>query len=102
MLNMDDEAGHDTKLIVVPDDKVFNGYAHIRDINDVVAGNKSAVPIGTRGMTKAKVQRSRGTGYNARPITSSTVPIRIAQASPMRSTIGPNSALRITKESTPT
>jgi len=34
MLNMDDEAGHDTKLIVVPDDKVFNGYAHIRDIND--------------------------------------------------------------------
>jgi inorganic pyrophosphatase len=34
MLNMDDEAGHDTKLIVVPDDKVFKGYAHIRDIND--------------------------------------------------------------------
>src|SRR6185437_7102534 len=34
MLNMDDEAGHDTKLIVVPGDKVFQGYTHIRDIND--------------------------------------------------------------------
>jgi inorganic pyrophosphatase len=34
MLNMDDEAGHDTKLVVVPGDKVFNGYVHIRDIND--------------------------------------------------------------------
>ncbi|MDE2498256.1 MAG: inorganic diphosphatase, partial [Xanthomonadaceae bacterium] len=34
MLNMDDEAGHDTKLIVVPGDKVFKGYAHIRDIGD--------------------------------------------------------------------
>jgi inorganic pyrophosphatase len=34
LLNMEDEAGHDTKLIVVPDDKVFRGYAHIRDIND--------------------------------------------------------------------
>jgi inorganic pyrophosphatase len=34
LLNMDDEAGHDTKLIVVPSDKVFKGYAHIRDIND--------------------------------------------------------------------
>src|SRR6185437_9395612 len=32
LLNMDDEAGHDTKLIVVPSDKVFMGYAHIRDI----------------------------------------------------------------------
>ncbi|MGH8124727.1 MAG: inorganic diphosphatase [Rhodanobacteraceae bacterium] len=34
VLNMDDEAGNDTKLIVVPGDKVFNGYAHIRDIDD--------------------------------------------------------------------
>jgi inorganic pyrophosphatase len=34
MLNMDDEAGHDTKLIVVPGDKVFKGYAHIRGIDD--------------------------------------------------------------------
>jgi inorganic pyrophosphatase len=34
LLNMDDEAGHDTKLIVVPDDKVFRGYVHIRDIDD--------------------------------------------------------------------
>jgi inorganic pyrophosphatase len=34
MLNMDDEAGGDAKLIVVPADKVFKGYAHIRDIND--------------------------------------------------------------------
>jgi inorganic pyrophosphatase len=31
---MDDEAGHDTKLIVVPNDNVFNGYAHIRAIGD--------------------------------------------------------------------
>jgi inorganic pyrophosphatase len=34
LLNMDDEAGHDTKLIVVPGDKVFRGYTHIRDIDD--------------------------------------------------------------------
>ncbi|MEO8672952.1 MAG: inorganic diphosphatase [Tahibacter sp.] len=35
MLRMQDEAGEDTKLIAVPIDKVFNGYAHIKDINDV-------------------------------------------------------------------
>ena len=34
LLNMDDEAGPDTKLIVVPGDKVFKGYTHIRDIDD--------------------------------------------------------------------
>ncbi len=34
LLNMDDEAGGDAKLIVVPADKVFRGYAHIQDIND--------------------------------------------------------------------
>lgn len=35
LLEMDDEAGGDAKLIVVPADKVFNGYVHIRDIGDV-------------------------------------------------------------------
>ena len=35
MLNMTDEAGEDTKLIAVPTSKVFNGYAHISDINQV-------------------------------------------------------------------
>jgi inorganic pyrophosphatase len=34
MLNMEDEAGGDTKLIVAPAEKVFKGYAHIRDIDD--------------------------------------------------------------------
>jgi inorganic pyrophosphatase len=34
MLNMDDEAGHDTKVVVVPNDKVFRGYAHIHEIAD--------------------------------------------------------------------
>lgn len=35
MLNMTDEAGTDTKLVAVPIDKVFSGYAHIHDISDV-------------------------------------------------------------------
>ncbi|MBW8075453.1 MULTISPECIES: inorganic diphosphatase [Metallibacterium] len=35
MLNMTDEAGEDTKLIAVPTSKVFHGYAHISDINQV-------------------------------------------------------------------
>jgi inorganic pyrophosphatase len=34
VLNMDDEAGHDAKLVVVPDEKVFRGYAHIHEIDD--------------------------------------------------------------------
>ena len=34
LLNMEDEAGGDSKLIVVPADKVFHGYAHIREIGD--------------------------------------------------------------------
>jgi inorganic pyrophosphatase len=33
-LNMEDEAGGDTKLVVAPAEKVFKGYAHIRDIDD--------------------------------------------------------------------
>ncbi len=33
-----------------------------RDMSEVVAGNSSAVPIGTNGMTSASVQRSRGSG----------------------------------------
>ncbi|UXI69038.1 inorganic diphosphatase [Tahibacter amnicola] len=35
MLRMQDEAGEDTKLIAVPVTKVFGGYAHINDIDDV-------------------------------------------------------------------
>ena len=35
MLAMTDEAGADTKIVAVPIDKVFNGYSHIRDVNDV-------------------------------------------------------------------
>ena len=35
MLSMSDEAGEDTKILAVPVSKVFNGYAHINDINDV-------------------------------------------------------------------
>ena len=35
MLAMTDEAGADTKIVAVPIDKVFNGYSHIKDINDV-------------------------------------------------------------------
>jgi inorganic pyrophosphatase len=35
MLSMTDEAGEDTKLLAVPIDKVFSGYARIQDINDV-------------------------------------------------------------------
>ncbi|MBS0193583.1 MAG: inorganic diphosphatase [Proteobacteria bacterium] len=37
LLNMTDEAGADTKLLVVPIDKVFSGYAKVRDIDDVPA-----------------------------------------------------------------
>ncbi|HEY8010750.1 MAG TPA: inorganic diphosphatase [Rudaea sp.] len=35
MLAMTDEAGADTKILAVPIDKVFAGYAHIKDINTV-------------------------------------------------------------------
>jgi inorganic pyrophosphatase len=35
MLKMTDEAGADEKLVVVPVAKIFNGYAHIKDINEV-------------------------------------------------------------------
>jgi inorganic pyrophosphatase len=37
LLNMDDEAGTDTKVIAAPSDRVFAGYADIRDIGDVPA-----------------------------------------------------------------
>ncbi len=35
MLHMTDEAGGDEKLVVVPVEKIFAGYAHIEDIGDV-------------------------------------------------------------------
>lgn len=35
MLNMQDEAGEDTKLVAVPIPKVFAGYSHINEIDDV-------------------------------------------------------------------
>src|SRR5690606_20603384 len=35
MLRMTDEAGADEKLVVVPSAKVFAGYAHIQDIEQV-------------------------------------------------------------------
>jgi inorganic pyrophosphatase len=35
MLRMTDEAGGDEKLVVVPVDKIFAGYAHIQDIDGV-------------------------------------------------------------------
>ena len=35
MLAMTDEAGADTKILAVPIDKVFAGYAHIKDISTV-------------------------------------------------------------------
>jgi inorganic pyrophosphatase len=37
VLNMRDEAGSDEKLLVVPADTVFSGYAHIHDIAQVSA-----------------------------------------------------------------
>jgi len=35
VLKMTDEAGSDEKLLAVPDDKVFSGYTHIQDIDQV-------------------------------------------------------------------
>jgi len=35
MLKMTDEAGGDEKLVVVPTAKIFGGYAHIKDIDQV-------------------------------------------------------------------
>lgn len=37
VLMMKDEAGSDEKIIAVPIDKVFNGYSHIHDIDQVSA-----------------------------------------------------------------
>jgi inorganic pyrophosphatase len=35
VLNMTDESGEDTKIVAVPIEKVFAGYAHIRNIDDM-------------------------------------------------------------------
>lgn len=35
VLNMTDESGDDAKIVAVPIEKVFAGYAHIKDIGDV-------------------------------------------------------------------
>lgn len=35
MLKMSDESGEDTKILAVPVDKVFNGYSHISDLEQV-------------------------------------------------------------------
>jgi inorganic pyrophosphatase len=35
MLKMTDEAGSDEKLVVIPVEKIFAGYAHIKDIKAV-------------------------------------------------------------------
>lgn len=35
VLNMTDESGEDTKIVAVPIDKVFAGYAHVKDIDDM-------------------------------------------------------------------
>ena len=35
MLRMTDEAGSDEKLVVIPHDKIFAGYAHITNIDEV-------------------------------------------------------------------
>lgn len=35
VMMMQDEAGSDEKLLAVPVDKVFNGYSHVHDVNDV-------------------------------------------------------------------
>ena len=35
VLNMADESGEDTKIVAVPIDQVFAGYAHVRDIGDM-------------------------------------------------------------------
>ncbi|MFO1375814.1 MAG: inorganic diphosphatase [Steroidobacteraceae bacterium] len=35
MLKMSDESGEDTKILAVPADKVFNGYSHIQDLQQV-------------------------------------------------------------------
>src|SRR5207249_1989462 len=53
---------------------------------------------GGGGGAAGSPHRERGMGYRSRPSTNSTVPIRIAAASPTRSTMGPSSTLRITNE----
>ncbi|HSX65708.1 MAG TPA: inorganic diphosphatase, partial [Pseudoxanthomonas sp.] len=35
VLRMSDEAGSDEKLLAVPVDKIFSGYSHIHDIDQV-------------------------------------------------------------------
>lgn len=37
VLQMKDEAGNDEKLLAVPVSKIFSGYSHIEDINQVSA-----------------------------------------------------------------
>ncbi len=37
LLNMTDESGEDTKIVAVPIERVFAGYAHIRNIDDMPA-----------------------------------------------------------------
>jgi inorganic pyrophosphatase len=35
VLNMEDEAGGDAKLVAVPHDKLTNAYSHVKDIDDL-------------------------------------------------------------------
>jgi len=35
MLKMTDESGEDAKIVAVPTDKVFSGYSHVQDIDQV-------------------------------------------------------------------
>ena len=40
---MDDEKGHDVKIIAVPADRLTDKYQHIRDINDVPAAERRKI-----------------------------------------------------------
>lgn len=43
MLNMEDEAGRDTKLICVPHDKIHPQYSNVRDIGDLPLITRRAI-----------------------------------------------------------
>ncbi len=81
VLRMSDEAGSDEKLLAVPVDKVFAGYSHISDIDQVTRTGWSA--SATSSSTTRTWRRASGSSWTAgatrpkpRPSLSTPSPAR--------------------------
>lgn len=93
VLLMDDEKGHDVKIIAVPADRLTTAYRHIRDINDLPenerkkiehffkhykdlegAGQKFSVTSGWEGVERAREYIEKGVATARKPAAKSDKP----------------------------